>query len=248
MKKIAYLAAASMLAMATAYAGGYTAEPTSTDPYWTGFYIGGDAGYMWGKSTESQLWNFYSPNSERADITYYPDGGMIAMHGGYQRLWAKHYLTGIEVQTGWMGINGKKQMRTLIGDPTRVDNSIAHTKGGLFVGLFGRLGLVEWSKFLFYGKGGYEWSDVTNTFTDSNGNGGSLLLDPSEPTRKGPGFGGGIEYSVDPHWTVIAEYMSWAFGHPVESRAVGSSSSRTYYFRHGLHANSVTVGASYHFA
>lgn len=244
MKKIAYLAAASMLAMATAYAGGPTAEPTSEGPHWTGFYLGGDFGYMWGESTATDVTGFNAADSK---ITYDPDGGLISMHGGYQHLWARHYLTGLEVQTGWMGLSGKKQYEPFIGVPTRVDDSIAHTKGGLFVGLFGRLGLVEWKKFLFYGKGGYEWSDVSNTFTDSNAI-GTTLQNPSEPTRKGGAFGGGMEYSVDPHWTVTAEYMSWAFGDPVESKAELASTGVAHYFRHALHAHSVTVGASYHFA
>lgn len=245
MKKIAYLAAASMLAMATAYAGGLTAEPAAAGPHWTGFYLGGDAGYMWGSSTESEVYLFYSDPAE--NIHYHPRGGLISMHGGYQHLWARHYLTGLEVQTGWMGLSGKKQYGPYIGVSTRVDNSVAHTKGGLFVGLFGRLGLVEWKKVLFYGKGGFAWTDVSNTFTDSNAT-GTTLQNPSEPTRKGGAFGGGIEYSVDPHWTVSTEYMSWAFGNPVESKGEQASNGATFYFRHALYAHSVTVGASYHFA
>ena len=104
---------------------------------------------------------------------------------------------------------------------------------------------MEWKKVLFYGKSGYAWTDVTNTFTDTNST-GTVLTNPSEPTRQGWGYGGGVEYSVDPHWTVLAEYMFWDFGNPVESRGVAGST--TYYFRHELEANSVTVGASYHFA
>ncbi|GEM_PF-6181668 len=248
MKKIAYIAAASMLAMATAYAGGQTMEPVASGPHWTGFYLGGDAGYMWGKAKESQVYSFYSPASERVDINYHPNGGIIAMHGGYQYLWARHYLTGLEVLTGWAGLSGKQQMSTLINDPTRVDNSIAHTKGGLFVGLLGRLGLVEWKNWLFYGKGGYAWTDISQTFTDSNGNGGALLLNPSEPTRNAALYGGGIEYAVnDSSWSVLAEYLRWDFGGSKESKAESNTGS-TYYFKHYLTANSFTLGASYHFA
>ena len=242
MKKIAYLAVAAMMAATSVYAGGQTMEPTSSDPSWTGFYVGADVGYMWGHSDLYDVNGFNSSGNN--PFSYHPDGGVAALHAGYQHLFRHRYLLGAEALGGYTGMDGAKQYPPYIGVRTGAD-SVAHTKDGAFIGLFARLGLVGWKKFLFYGKGGYVWTSVSNTFTDTDPT-GTTLSGTTNPSRDGAGYGGGVEYAFNHHWTGRVDYTRYDFGNVTSTGTTAAGTVQ--HFRHSLDANSVLVGASYMFS
>jgi outer membrane immunogenic protein len=241
MKKIAYLAVATLLAASSVYAGGQTMEPTSSSPSWTGFYLGADAGYMWGTAGLYDLNSSYHASNVDNPFSYDPNGGLADLHAGYQHLFRDRYLLGGEMQGGWMGLDGKHQYPPYIGNPTRIDNSIASTSDGGFFSLAARLGFVAKKHMLFYAKGGYVWTGIRSTFTDTNPT-GITLSQTTRPSRDGSLVGAGVEYAFNDKWSIRGEYDHYDFG-TAESTGLGSNGT-TYYFKHKLSSNAIAMGFS----
>ena len=107
MKKV-YIAALAIFASASVYAGGPTLEASvgSAAPSWTGFYVGGDIGYMWGDANLYDV-NGYDSIGVNANnpFTYKPDGAKADVRVGYNKLFGTMFLVGAEAEGGILCIN-----------------------------------------------------------------------------------------------------------------------------------------------
>jgi outer membrane immunogenic protein len=203
----------------------YTKAPAYAAPIynWTGFYIGGHIGGAFGGDN-----NF-------AGVSTSNDGrflGGLQVGADYQ--FAPNWVLGVEGQYSWLGSN---------------NNSVAFTNGGTAYAftnneralgsVTGRLGYT-WGPALLYVKGGYAYSDNSQTLT-SVGVPVAFTLDRGH--RDGYTVGAGLEYMFAQNWSVKGEYMYYNFGSsrfvtPVAFAPLGS-------FRNDDHT--VKVGLNYRF-
>lgn len=228
--------------------------PTFT---WTGFYVGGQAGYQWGATNfdpapysilgETYINGFgttpVSPDS--TGLPGYNTSGFVGGgHIGYN--WQVDYLVaGVEADVEGSSYSGSGSGTGSAGGPGLPPTPVANpsfssytTRIPIEASFRGRIG-VTFDRALFYATGGGVWADVTNNFTAPSG-----ATDSFSASRFGWTVGAGLEYAIDPNWSVRAEYRYTDIG------AYNIFLANTYpgdFTNLHLVDNSVRVGFSYRF-
>jgi len=158
---------------------------------WTGFYVGGHAGYGWqGDPTVS-----FTPNDPTANAltcggsvggtcpppaSFGINGGLIGIQAGYNWQPTERWLAGIESDFNWTAISGTGASNFLIGNKTPVASTFQATENVDWFGTVrGRLGWLATDNLLLYGTGGLAYGRVK----------ASATLD-SQPPAGGATFGG----------------------------------------------------------
>ena len=159
---------------------------------WTGFYIGGNAG--WGNSHNS--WNLLNLDGSTfgSEGSNNADGGFAGGQIGY-RWQAGTWVFGVEAQGDWADFRGSN-VSPIFGD----NNRSKLDAFGLFTGQIG----YAWNNVLAYVKGGA--AVVDNRYDISTLGGGALIGSSSSNTNWGGTVGAGIEVGFAPNWTVGVEY------------------------------------------
>jgi outer membrane immunogenic protein len=161
---------------------------------WTGFYIGGHVGGAFGGDN-----GFLNTTNGSNDGRFL---GGVQIGADYQ--FAPNWVLGIEGQYSWLGSNN--------------NNSVAFTGAGLgyvytsnqrgLGSVTGRLGYT-WGPALLYVKGGYAYSDHSESLT--------LVTVPQTFAlngghRDGYTVGAGLEYMFAQNWSGKIEYQYYDFG------------------------------------
>jgi opacity protein-like surface antigen len=259
--------ATSLLTASVAPAMAQLAPPAVN---WSGFYIGGFVGGATGSTVQSNdpvivggpfAGTFYNGAPPPGNYSYNAHGSWI---GGFTAgfNWqpvGSPWLLGLEGEVGSMKLNGGGQV-----DPFNVAvagaDSTVNTHTGSWYGLVtGRVGITT-GNLLFYGKGGVGFTDYSTSYVDACGTApcGPLFLNASaSKTDIFPVGGGGLEYSINPNWSVKAEYL-WmgvntsvtGCGNPSNFAGPlnlgGGAYCQTSHLVSG--SNTVKFGFNYHFA
>lgn len=205
-----FLIAATALVVS---AGAATAADIAARPYtkapppvaapvynWSGFYVGGNGGYGWGKVDHDDLLpgfgGFWTsgPNGPLGTTqTIKPEGAVYGGQIGYNWQFGT-WVFGLEGQ-----FNG--------ADLKRTDTSIffpgtdrLRTKVDTFATVTGRVGYA-FNNWLHYIKGGYAGANLKTTNFDTFGS----HLDHSA-WRSGYVVGAGVEFGFASNWSVAVEY------------------------------------------
>ncbi len=159
---------------------------------WTGFYIGGNVGAAYRRSseTETDIGNgFFTPQPFNVERTSFIGG----VQAGFN--WqVGSFVVGFEGDYNWV---------TSSNDTTFFLNGTAAYNSSMksFATARGRLGVVATPNLLIYATGGAAFANITNQIVDTNF--------PFTAGRSGwsTGWtaGGGIEYALTNNWTVKAE-------------------------------------------
>lgn len=177
---------------------------------WTGFYIGGNAGYGWGRGVTSAV--DLAGLSVGPHPTNHPAGGLGGVQVGYNYQFARNLVVGIQGDFSGFSANDS---RDYSGDVLGVGGLGRYsTRIDWLSSVTGRLGYAA-NNVLFYEKGGAAW--VRDRFHDTTssdlGGGISLQSDLSgSTTRFGWTIGAGVEYGWTRNWTVGFEYDYYDFG------------------------------------
>ena len=160
---------------ATATAMPVKAPPLKAAPgapwTWSGFYIGGHAGYGWGHDP------FFLDNRDLTEDVIFADGiGSNGFVGGLQAgaNWQTGaWLGGLEVDLSGTDIRGSASGTVPITVPgiTGTDTVTMSDKFDLVGSARVRLGRLFWPDVLLYGTGGLAWTRMRQT-TDTAGGGG----------------------------------------------------------------------------
>ena len=135
-------------------------------------------------------------------------------------------------------------------------------ESGIQGSIRGHLGYA-WDRLLIYGTGGVAFASFTSylqlngafpTFVGFNddgsynfaGNGFFAGSSPRSSTRTGWTIGGGVQYAINPHWSVMAEYRYSDFGH-IQDAAFSPNAGVSLTDNRHLAQNQVQVGFSYKF-
>ena len=183
---------------------------------WSGFYIGGSAGYGFGRTNfrfNPGEGGFGPPGMwARDDIggsfAQSNTGGLIGLHAGYMQQW-DHLVGGIEVSFDLSDIKGTTT--NAFGD--LAPNTTYTTQLKWLASLTPRLGYA-WNNFQFYGKAGVAMAKVNSTLTaDPNACFGPPACSfYGEVTHVGWTAGAGVDYAITPNWILGVEYGFYNLG------------------------------------
>jgi outer membrane immunogenic protein len=164
---------------------------------WTGFYIGADLGYAWGKDTTTEY--LTATNTFTGfNPTYRIKSPVVGLYTGYNYPIGSAVL-GLETDLEAANLNG--------GFLDAVVGGAGTTQLDWQGSLRGRLGFAA-DKVLFYGTGGLAFADINHTYTN-------LLTGVAETTsalRTGWTAGAGIEVALMPNLLARAEYRYTDYG------------------------------------
>src|ERR1700709_777684 len=158
---------------------------------WSGFYIGGNAGY----GTSRNCWGVVPvAGAIIPDGCHDQSGGVVGGQVGY-RWQGGPVVFGLEAQGDWASL---RSSHVSLVNPLLTDSSKV-TGLGLFTGQIG----YAWNSVLMYVKGG---AAVTRNSLLQATTIGGIGLNFATSTRWGGTIGVGLEYAFAPSWSVGLEY------------------------------------------
>jgi outer membrane immunogenic protein len=232
---------------------------------WTGFYIGGNAGYGWGNSDATS--NFTCPSGTAVlDCQYTIPANLAAVNNAASgSLSPDGFTGGIQAGYNWQVGSGVYGIESDF-NAFNLDDSLsggahfpsastnyavnASVKTDWLFTFRGRLGWTVTPTALLYATGGLAVTDikVSNAFTDDFTT-ITFGSSDSRKTKAGWTVGGGLEWALNRNWTVKAEYLYVDFGSVettlVTNAVVGGPNVMT--TSADLHANIVRAGVNYRF-
>lgn len=230
----AVIAATSVASAADLAARPYTKAPVMVEVWnWTGFYIGGNAGYSWGRSnTDVSYFNTATglpivlPPGSVSSGGFDMNGAIAGGQIGYN--WqSSNWVFGLEADAQWSGEKGSNRYNcasTVIpaggvclpgltflpagatGTALTVDQSLEW-----FGTVRGRAGVLVTPKVLFYGTGGLAYGSIKTTGTLAGNNGANGLavasVGSNSDVRVGWTVGAGVEGKITTNWSAKLEYL-----------------------------------------
>jgi outer membrane immunogenic protein len=215
---------------------------------WSGFYIGGNAGWGWDtiKSLELPPGNGAFP-AGTVFPTAHGSGWLGGVQAGYNYQIAPNFVIGIEGEYSWADIT---------------DTNISVSTTPRFLGLTsttntklqdlalatGRMGYALNNWFL-YGKGGLAWGDTTSSGVSTFANGTPEGTYNRFASHTGWVVGVGAEWGFAPNWSARIEYDHIAF----DSRTTQTNSvtvagvASTTFISAGDSVDLVRAGVNYRF-
>jgi outer membrane immunogenic protein len=174
----------------------YTKAPAYAAPIynWTGFYIGGHIGGA-----------FDGNNNGFAGTTNSSNNGSFlgGVQVGADYQFAQNWVLGIEGQYSWLASNTNSVAFNGLG-AGYVYNDNQRGLGSVT----GRIGYT-WGPALLYVKGGYAYSDYSESLTFA-GVPQAFVLNSDH--HDGYTVGGGLEYMFAQNWSAKLEYQYYNFG------------------------------------
>lgn len=197
---------------------------------WTGFYVGVNAGYSWGKANSTLL-----PTSIFATpVSPSVNGGLGGAQAGYNWQVDRSWVVGLEADiqaTGERGrynalVNSARTINPLNAAGSQTDVFVdASWKMPWFATFRGRAGWLAAPDWLLYGTGGLAVGEVrfatqlSGTITPIAGGvlvpPGTTIFGPAlaeSQTRFGWALGAGTEKKFNRNWSAKLEYLYVDFG------------------------------------
>ena len=197
--------------------------PLAAAPLWTGLYVGANAGYAFGKSSQRDA------SIAPADGDYHVKGGMIGGAVGYN--WQiQNYVYGLEADASFASIAGSSSI-------CGVTAHVCGTKSDALGTVRARGGYAI-DNSLIYATGGLAVAQIKAYdvgFSTTAGQSGSAV-------RLGWTVGAGVEQKLDAHWSVKAEYLYTSFARATYFTLTGFSPEKV-----DMSANIVRAGVNYKF-
>ena len=240
MKKLLFASAAFVLSAGTSVLAAdlpvYKKAPVAPPVFsWTGFYLGGNAGYSWGRAS-TDLTDTVTTTATITTLAGTPVASATVTTNsfGNDRARLNGALGGFQAGYNWQfdryvaGFEGDIQATGQRGDlticPVTAGAAPVPCPGATgtlfgtasyrlpwFGTLRGRVG-VTFDRILLYATGGLAVGEVKADGTV----GGAALIPLAagsvSTTRAGWVFGGGIEGAIDRNWSIKAEYLHMDFG------------------------------------
>lgn len=198
---------------------------------WTGFYIGGHAGYGWGNTSYTQ---FNTAGTQDATGNYNSKGWLGGGQIGANWMFVPNWVVGVEADISAADIAATTFGCSLTGC------AASSTKGDEFGTVRARLGYT-WNNVMLYGTGGWAWSHSSTDRTIMCVGGGCPLVSAASAlvgqaatasgSQGGWAAGTGLEWGFLPSWTAKIEYMhlefdgvgrDFTYSSPVASRHIST--------------------------
>ncbi|MCK1483059.1 MULTISPECIES: outer membrane protein [unclassified Bradyrhizobium] len=245
MKRIVIGMAAAMSLFATGAlaadlaARPYVKAPVMVDPVWswTGFYVGANGGYSWGRSrTDVSYFNSATgaaiapPAGSITNASFDMNGGIAGGQAGYN--WqSANWVYGIEGDLQWSGEKGRAGFNcaptgpaggaclpglTFLPAGAAAGTSLTIDQHLQWFGTVrGRVGILATPKVLFYGTGGLAFGEIKTTGTMSGFTPAGVAVGSvgsNSTTRAGWTAGVGVEGKITQNWSAKLEYLYMDLG------------------------------------
>ncbi|MGA8616573.1 MAG: outer membrane beta-barrel protein [Xanthobacteraceae bacterium] len=189
--------------------------PVITPIYnWTGFYVGGNAGYAWGNANDAMaLGGSWLTDGSGDNLVLNPLGnGQLHPNGftggiqvGYN-FQTGHWVTGVEADATYFGL--KEQFSNTVtnafsGDPYTFASSF---ESSWLVTVRPRIGYA-FDRLLVYATGGLAITNQKFSQSITQLNVAFTEAGAASATTAGWTVGAGAEYALDKRWSVKAEYL-----------------------------------------
>src|SRR5581483_5811812 len=182
----------------------YKAPPAAAPLSWTGFYIGGYAGYGWGRS-EHDFTTGVGPTGAW-DINGGVAGGTVGWN-----MQSGTWLFGLEGDFGWADIKGNfAGLGCISGNCYTTIESLGTARG--------RVGAIVANNLLAYVTGGWAWGRVNAGVLNST--------DAATKWRDGWTLGGGFEYMFTKNLSGKIEYLYVDLGNDTHYTTAGGIPTR----------------------
>ncbi len=212
--------------------GGYKDGPAYVAVNWSGFYAGVNGGYAWSQNSHQLADAPYSLGGSS------PSGGFGGGQMGYnwQGVWHPNLVLGLEADIQGAGVSDKQF-------DTAGNRYFTNSSLDWFGTLRGRIG-YGFDRALIYGTGGFAYGGVHNHVDYSSNFPGDIFN--KSTTATGYVVGGGVEYKINPAWSVKAEYQYINLGKndPVRATYGSFASAGTKLEDDAFHT--VRFGLNYH--
>src|SRR6266852_7442664 len=198
----------------------YTKAPMMVDPgfNWSGFYVGGNVGYSWGSSGNTEAISRLNTGLVRFNATSRNDVNGVIGGGQIGYNWqSSNWLFGLEADIQGSGEKGSSTIVCVgCGDgPSNITSNLTQ-KLDWFGTVRGRAGVLVTPAVLLYATGGLAYGEVE---TGGSITGPTLLVPlatvafPStSSTRVGWTAGAGVEGRISGNWTAKLEYLYMDLG------------------------------------
>jgi opacity protein-like surface antigen len=184
------------------------ARPAATAWSWQGFYLGGHAGYGWGRDPMSDAVFGAKLGSDplRSDINSQGFVGGFQAGANWQ---VGSWVSGLEIDLSATGIKGSATNVAPDGSSVETDTD----KFDMLGSARGRLGYLAWPNVLLYGTGGLAWTRFVPSETNFDVGGGSAGGGSSPIFKFGWVAGAGGETRLwNSNWLLRVEYLHYDFG------------------------------------
>lgn len=225
MNRSLLLGAAALLATGTASFAADLPYPVKAEPVqvfvpafsWTGFYLGGNAGYAWGESKATNVLFFdstggvYTPGGLYAgnDLNYgNMDGWVAGGQIGYNYQFSNNVVVGLEADFQWTGAEDSLSFYATPGGPYYQTSADLEWFGTVRA----RLGYA-FDRLLVYGTGGFAYGKVSSSTTVMGLNGAgapditTAATGSHDNVNTGWTLGAGLEYAITDNWILRGEYL-----------------------------------------
>ena len=173
---------------------------------WSGFYIGGHIGGVWG---DKDWIDVTFPGLAFADGSSEISGFLAGGQAGFN--WqAGNFVFGIEGQVSWTNADGAHLCLFNVGLTCETNLNWLGTVAG-------RIGYA-FNNVLLYAKGGFAFANE-DYLQSVTGTGVVIALSEDE-TRTGWMVGAGVEYGFTPNWSFKVEYNYMDFGADVSNLVI----------------------------
>jgi outer membrane immunogenic protein len=206
MKQLTHLIALIVVcgALGSAFAGTETfsgkeskavAPAPAPECNWTGFYIGVNAGGQFGHSENKDIDDYWFTDKPWGyDESGFVGGGQV----GYNYQW-NWLVLGVEAEGGYMNLDGSG---TEPGTNQSGGPNVGSSDSDFFTTIRGRLGFAV-GHWLFYGTGGGIGVNYETNMDDKP----EGVHAHEQDFNWGWTGGGGVEYMLNCHWSLRAEYL-----------------------------------------
>jgi outer membrane immunogenic protein len=198
----------------------YTKAPVYVEPAfnWSGFYVGGNIGYSWGRSANTETIDIFNTGTivgagtSRNDVNGVIGGAQF----GYN--WQmSNWVAGFEADIQGSGERGSTALVCPgCGSGPSDISAVLTQKLNWFGTVRGRAGVLVTPTLLLYGTGGLAYGEVETggSLTGPTGQSPSaiVLLPNLSSTRVGWTAGAGIEGRIGGNWTAKLEYLYMDLG------------------------------------
>ena len=197
------LALLAATALSTGTAQIAFAAPAPPVYNWTGFYIGGYAGYGWGRTTARDVGNnnglpWYILGTE---FSAKPNSFIGGAQTGYNFQF-NQFVLGMEADVGYFRLNGSALYDNT---PAHSDTSVV-SSGTYAATVRGRFGYAFDRTLVYVTGGGFFTNESVQVVSFST------FISPNTSMRSGWTLGGGLEYALSQNWSVKGEYLHYDLG------------------------------------
>jgi outer membrane immunogenic protein len=205
----------------TVFAGAARATSAPRTYDWTGFYIGGYAGYGWGQSDPSltianpTMQTFFgaanTPGVESSfnSLGFKPEGFTGGGQIGFNHQLTSHWMFGVEADFGSLNLqeSGRIAVR-YINNPVIPVQTRSIDTNWVFTAR-PRFGFTN-NNWLFYVTGGLAISEIKTAYTYSDTFFVGFVNGGGSQTKTGWTVGGGVEWAPwNSNWTLKADICTW---------------------------------------